>query len=186
MQTLSDFEKWLDAFYSANPYYHEIKAALKRYYTLLDNYQGKRISNVMLITNDGRMITSALGSDTFDLDIFSAMLSAINSFVQDTLKGTNADSTGMSYGNYNIQIERGKDCFLAVLLNGPYTQEIKDRSRRILVEIEKRYSTVLASWDGNTSYFTGLDVYINKYLVEYTQSMQTQDTQAKNIKWEKT
>ena len=185
MQTLSDFEKWLDAFYSANPYYDEIKAALKRYYTLLDNYHGKRISNVMLITNDGRMITSALGSDTLDLDIFSAMLTAINNFVQDTLKGSDSDSTAMSYGNYNIQIERGKDCFIAVLLNGPYTLEIRNRSQRIMVEIEKRYCTVLSNWDGNTSYFTGLDVYINKYLVEYTQSMQ-QNTPAKNVSWEKT
>jgi len=185
LQTLSDFEKWLDLYYCANPYYHEIKAALKRYYSLLDNYQGKRISNVLLVTNDGRLATAALGSDTLDLDIFSAMLSAINSFVQDTLKGSDSDSTSMSYGNYSIQIERGKDCFLAILLSGPYTMEIKNRSKRIVVEIEKRYGTVLGKWDGNMSFFTGLDVYINKYLVEYTQNLQTQDTQAQNMQWEK-
>jgi len=175
--TLSDFEKWLDAFYSDNPYYYEIKSSLTNYYSLLDNYKGKRISNVMLVSNDGRMITSALGSTTYDLDIFSAMLTAINSFVQDTLKGTDSDSTGMSYGDYNIQIERGKNCFIAILLNGPYTSEIRDRSQRVLVEIEARYSKVLANWDGNTSYFTGLDVYLNKYLMEYTHKLDSPNTQ---------
>jgi hypothetical protein len=167
LESLTEFEKWLDLYYSNNPYYSEIKSSITRYKGLVDSYNTKKILNALLITNKGLLITSAVGSTTLDLDIFSSMLTAINDFVRDTIKDESNDHTSMRYGNYNIQITRGQNAFIALMLNGNYNETIKQRTARILTEIEKRYATVLPIWDGKRDIFTGIDVYLRKYLVEY-------------------
>jgi hypothetical protein len=168
LETLGDFEKWLDLYFTADPHYQGVKKAISRYRVLLCEYEGKGVLNALLVTNHGVMITSAYGSpDYLDLDIFSGMLTAINDFVADTLKQAKADHSGMHYGDYNIHIIRGEYCYLALLFHGDVTDQASRRGRRIVQEIEKRYGEVLPQWDGRTLSFTGLDVYLRKYLIEY-------------------
>ena len=168
MEKLSDFEKWLDLYFTADPHYRGVKKAISKYRDLLNEYEGINILNALLITNNGILITSAYGSpDTLDLDIFSGMLTAINDFVADTLKGARADHSGMSYGDYNIYVIRGEYSCLALLLHGEASDQAKRRGRRILQEIEKRYGEILPKWDGRKHFFTGLDAYLRKYLIEY-------------------
>ncbi len=166
MENLSDFEKWMDLYYVTNPAYDEIKNAISMYRELLTTYDKKRVLNALLIANKGVLVTSAFGSENMDLDIFSGMLTAINEFVADTLQGR-SDYAELSYGDYRIHIVRGENAYLALLLNGQSTERIHRRGKRILVEIEIRYSSILPRWDGRKHFFTGLDIYLRKYLIDY-------------------
>jgi len=175
LENLSDFEKWLDLYYNVNPSYQEIKTSIAQYRELLTSYDKKRVLNALLIANKGVMVCSAFGSEKLDLDIFSAMLTAINEFVHDTLKQGRSEKLGMHYGDYNIHIIPGEDAYLALLLNGDVTDRIHRRGKRILIEIEKRYASVLPVWDGSKHFFTGLDVYLRKYLIDYENKMMFDD-----------
>ena len=168
LEKLCDFEQWLDLYFTADPHYQGVKRAISRFRELLEEYEGKRILNALFITNQGVLITSAFGTrENLDLDIFSGMLTAINDFVANTLEQADADHSGMSYGDYNIHVIRGEYSYLALLFHGEVSEMAKRRGRRILQEIEKRYGQVLPKWDGRKHLFTGLDVYLRKYLIDY-------------------
>lgn len=168
MDELKEFEDWLESNYIANPHYQDVKMALVRFKMATFGNDSERIENALLITNTGLLIASAYGQEKLgaDMDIFSGMLTAINSFVADSMPGETADTSGMNYGDKFIHIIQGKYVFLAMILKGSPNDNIRTKGRTILTEIEKRYGTVFPTWRGMRDRFTGLDVYLRKFLIE--------------------
>ncbi|MEW5759937.1 MAG: hypothetical protein AB1779_04155, partial [Candidatus Thermoplasmatota archaeon] len=111
------------------------------------------IEDVFLIyTNDGRLITHSTRRLTpnLDGDIITGTLTAVQDFVRQSFKGR---EEGMleefKYGDFKFLIEHGQLVSLAVGIRGSYSEEIREKMRKIIYEIEYNFANVLLNWDGN-------------------------------------
>ena len=126
------------------------------------------VEDVFLIHLDGRLIHHATRrlATGVDSDILSSMLTAVTSFVKDALSRTGDATLGsLEYGENKIILERGKSCFLAVVITGRQEPpELREEMRQALRNVESEYGQALSSWDGNASTLSG----VKKFLVPVT------------------
>lgn len=166
METLKDFENWLDMYYFSNPNYNDIKISIGKFREIKESYTKDSVSNVFLVKFGGQMITTAISLENFETNIYADLIQAIDKYVSNTNDPTELNNE-MQYGNYFVYILRGTYCYLAIIMNSKVPDDIISRGAKIHREIEKRYSTLLPKWNGQKGYFTGLDVYLKKYMVDY-------------------
>jgi hypothetical protein len=113
-----------------------------------------------LIFNDGTLIASKvrLGDAELDKDIFSATLDVIQNFMRTSfpvLKGTSLRT--IEHGDYRILIERGRYCYLTVVLVGEENDLLRRQMRDALLEFESLNQQTLIRWKGVTSDAVGAD-----------------------------
>ncbi|MEC7930264.1 MAG: hypothetical protein VX774_00810, partial [Candidatus Thermoplasmatota archaeon] len=114
-----------------------------------------RIEDLYLIYNDGRLITGqSLKETTIDQDIMGSMLTAINDFVQDSFKA-GGELGSIDYGDNRIMIERGEQAVLAVVIYGEETRELRSQVANGLRQVESRFSSELAGWNGDVDLLSG-------------------------------
>jgi tetratricopeptide (TPR) repeat protein len=84
-----------------------------------------------------------------DNDILSAMLTAIKDFIKDAFT---TDSKGelneLKYGKLNVMIEHGQFVFLAVVISGTPPKNLRNKMKRMLVDINKRFYNQLKVFNG--------------------------------------
>ena len=114
-----------------------------------------RIEDIYLIYNDGRLITGqSLKETIIDQDIMGSMLTAINDFVQDSFKA-GGELGSIDYGDNRIMIERGEQVVLAVVIYGEETRELRSQVANGLRQVESRFSSELAGWNGDVDLLSG-------------------------------
>ena len=114
-----------------------------------------RIEELYLIYNDGRLITGqSLKETAIDQDIMGSMLTAINDFVQDSFKAA-GELGSIDYGDNRIMIERGEQTVLAVVIYGEETRELRSQVANGLRQVESRFSSELAGWNGDVDLLSG-------------------------------
>jgi uncharacterized membrane protein len=122
------------------------------------------VEDVFLIHLDGRLIHHATRrlATGVDSDILSSMLTAVTSFVKDALARTGDGQLGsLEYGESKIILERGKACFLAVVITGRQEPpELREEMRQALRNVESEYGSALSSWDGNTATLSGVKKFL--------------------------
>lgn len=122
------------------------------------------VEDVFLIHLDGRLIHHATRrlATGVDSDILSSMLTAVTSFVKDALARTGEGQLGsLEYGDNKIIMERGKSCFLAVVITGRQEPpELREEMRQALRNVESEYGSALSSWDGNTATLGGVKKFL--------------------------
>lgn len=125
------------------------------------------IDEVFLIHADGMLIAhTTVGRETeIDKDIFSGMLTAIQSFIGDSFREVeDSPVKRIEFGNHKIMIERGDSVYLAVVYRGHENARNVQPIKNAIEEIEKKYSEMIESVDRSLSEFSGVGEIIEKHL----------------------
>jgi hypothetical protein len=122
------------------------------------------IEEVFLITNSGLLIKriSREANPDMDDDILSSMLTAVGEFVKDSFgsKSEEGELDELQYGRMRIIIEYGRDLYLAIVVKGQETKELRPEMNRILRVIHRKYTRGFDTWDGDLARFRGSDAYL--------------------------
>lgn len=108
------------------------------------------IDDVFLISKDGRLImhnTRRMRADR-DADILSGMLTAILSFVRDADPEENGELRRFDLGGKTTLLERGKSVFVSAVYSGRVPRWAAKDLRRFVADLEARFGTAFASWNG--------------------------------------
>lgn len=125
------------------------------------------IQSGFLIFNDGTLIGSSSSSrqPEIDRDLFSATLDVIQNFMRTSfpiLAGKSLRT--IEHGDLKILIERGKYCYLAIVLNGEENDLLRRQIRDELLGFEERNREVLAKWRGVQEDAVGTDEMFRRLL----------------------
>jgi hypothetical protein len=107
----------------------------------------------MLVNTDGRLLAHVgdLG-DAEDELLVSSMLTAVQQFIEEVMKKEKAGAIKeFLYEDLKIAVERGQRIYLAVFIEGYATERLRRMMKAIVTEMEMKYSSELAHWDGRTT-----------------------------------
>src|SRR5436853_121573 len=126
------------------------------------------VEDVFLLNHrDGVLIkheTRRLRPDV-DTDILSGMLTAVQQFVKDALRGDDyADLNEMTVGHMHILIGRGKWLVLAARIEGDGSGSWTARIERCIKDMEDHNRDQLEDWEGDMSLARVLTPYIKKLI----------------------
>jgi len=121
----------------------------------------------LLYHRDGILIkheTRRLRPDV-DSDILSGMLTAVQQFVKDALRGDDyAELNEMTVGHMHILIGRGKWLVLAARIEGDGTATWTGQIERCIKDMEDHHWDLLEDWDGDMGLARILTPYVNKLI----------------------
>jgi len=126
------------------------------------------IEDVFLLNaKDGLLIkheTRRLRPDV-DTDILSGMLTAVQAFVKDALRGDDlGELNEMTVGQMHILIGRGKWLVLAARIEGDGTESWTEQIERCIRDMEDHQWDQLEDWDGDMGLARVLAPYIKKLI----------------------
>lgn len=110
------------------------------------------IEDVFLISSSGLLIKhlSRALRPGIDDDILTGMLTAVKEFVKDSFRSSaEGELDELQYGELRILLEYGADVYLAVVIKGQESAQLRPEIRRTLKQITKRFGTLLKDWDGD-------------------------------------
>ena len=118
------------------------------------------IECIFLVHNDGRLITSYKSGRVQTKEAFSVMgmFTAIQDFVKDAFKRTEGNLRTLEHGNLKVLLERGKNIYLAVVIEGGADPpELRKAMQKSLKEVEAKYGYILdEAWDGELTHLDEL------------------------------
>ncbi len=121
----------------------------------------------LLYHRDGLLIkheTRRLRPD-IDTDILSGMLTAVQAFVKDALRGDDSgDLNEMTVGHMHILIGRGKWLVLAARIEGDGSESWTDQIQRCIQDMEDHHWDQLEDWDGDMVLAGVLSPYVKKLI----------------------
>lgn len=126
------------------------------------------LEDVFLLNHrDGLLIkheTRRLRPDV-DTDILSGMLTAVQQFVKDALRGDEyAELNEMTVGHMHILIGRGKWLVLAARIEGDGSEQWTVQIERCIKDMEDHHWDQLEEWDGDMTLARVLTPYIKKLI----------------------
>jgi hypothetical protein len=122
-----------------------------------------KVEEAFLIYEDGRLIAhnSRRLKPERDKDIMTGMLTAVQSFVTDTLIDEERGTLDrLSYGNLTILVEGKREVNLATIVSGEESPVLRQGMRNILSYVSSQYRTYLEDWDGDIDRFKDVKRYI--------------------------
>lgn len=118
------------------------------------------VDEVFLVHDSGLLLVhfSKTLRPAKDRDVLVGMLTAVQTFVKDAFsKGPASTLREMDFGDRRLLISKGAYGYLAVVVQGRVPLGMRRRMRRSIEEVEERYRTAIATWDGSTESLTGAD-----------------------------
>jgi hypothetical protein len=129
-------------------------------------FEPPSVSDVFLVYGDGVIIRhmSKRGTMSMDEDLAIAMLTAIQEFVQQSMRSAQLKS--MQAGENNILIERDPSrlFYIAVIHTGTVSEELRRAINYATRSIKEDFGDVLERWDGNIAKFDGVERYLDQIL----------------------
>jgi hypothetical protein len=122
-----------------------------------------KVEEAFLIYEDGRLIAhnSRRLKPERDKDIMTGMLTAVQSFVTDTLIDEERGTLDkLSYGNLTILVEGKREVNLACIISGDESPVLRQGMRNIVSYISGQYRQYLQDWDGDVDRFKDVKRYI--------------------------
>ncbi len=134
----------------------------ERVSTAIRHFMSRRydIKAAFLTFQDGTLIASRAqpGAAGVDQDIFSATLDVIQNFMRTSfpvLRGTSLRT--IEHGDYRILIERGRRCYMTVVLAGEENDQLRRQMRDELLGFEGKNVEALRTWRGVPTDAVGAD-----------------------------
>jgi hypothetical protein len=124
------------------------------------------IDEAFLIHSTGKLIKRVpIGSESrMDEDIFSEMLTAIQSFISDSFKEVeDTPVKKVEFGDHKVMIERGENIYLAVVYSGRENRMNVQPLTDAIGDIEEMYPG-LENWEGSADQFEDVEEVIRKHL----------------------
>lgn len=125
-----------------------------------------RVEQALLIHRESGLVISKAELSSVvanDSDAFSAMLSAIQDFVSDSLHGDSALST-IDMGERTIWIVRGPHAHLACIISGVAQKDLREHLANVLDAAHNHYGELLADFVGDPAPLAGIDEYTARCL----------------------
>ena len=122
-----------------------------------------KIEKAFLIYEDGRLIAhnSRRLKPERDKDILTGMLTAVQSFVTDTLIDEERGTLDqLKYGTLSILVEGKKNVNLATIISGEESPVLRQGMKNIVSYISSQYHRYLEDWDGDVDRFKDVKRYI--------------------------
>ena len=116
-----------------------------------------RVEQLFLIHRDTGLLLHHVASDTaiiHDQQLVSGMLTAIQTFVQDTFSTPRGQTLNtLEVGECRVLIEQGSQAILACVVRGAAPGYLRAQVQQILESIQLDYADAFAAFDGNPSGF---------------------------------
>ncbi len=122
-----------------------------------------KVEEAFLIYEDGRLIAhnSRRLKPERDKDIMTGMLTAVQSFVTDTLIDEERGTLDrLSYGTLTILVEGKREVNLATIISGEESPVLRQGMRNIVSYVSGQYRQYLQDWDGDVDRFKEVKRYI--------------------------
>ncbi len=147
-----------------------------------------RVDAAYLIHNDtGLLIEHALAETQTTLkdeDAMSAMLTAIQDFIQDSFTGTNEGLESVEIGGRSLWVLRGPKATLACVITGVPPRSLREQLDRTLRDLHLSFRKQLEAFDGNKSSLAGVEPLLQDCLtLAYRESAQEDSGRAQWIPW---
>ena len=127
------------------------------------------VDEVFLITNSGLLLRH-LGKDKsvdMDDDILSSMLTAVSEFVKDSFAANKEEGEldELQYGSLRVILEYGKHVYLAAVVRGQESKNLRPEMIRALRYIQRKFGHILENWNGALADIKGIESPL-KYLIK--------------------
>lgn len=127
-----------------------------------------QVEQVFLIHPDTGIVLKHLvrpGAKVQDADLVSAMLTAIQSFIQDSFEVNKNDSLqALQFGDVTIWLEKGPKAVLAGVIRGHPPKDLKFIFQNSLEKIHMKFHRHLHHFNGDTSAFDATQPYLEPCL----------------------
>lgn len=120
-----------------------------------------RVEEAFLVNNAGILMTHLSRGESkmaLDVELVSAMLTAVQEFVKDSFVKGEQDSEvivgrrksleKLEFGEFHLVLEQGKYSFLCAVISGYENKRLRKNMRVVLEEFEEEYGDILHDWDG--------------------------------------
>lgn len=127
------------------------KRRLKSWFTgveeqdlILSELGDATIEQVFIIEkNSGILLGNYSKTETIDKEMFSGMLTAIKSFVEDAFQQKGQSLELIEYELYNIHIQSFVSYYVAVVISGQYTTPIKNKLQDIIFNFSENFLSLV-------------------------------------------
>jgi tetratricopeptide (TPR) repeat protein len=134
-----------------------------------------RVEYINLMSPGGLVMSQQSRSERImDMDIFSGMLTAVSTFVKDSMdqfeveeEGLGGNLNSMGYGNYRILIESRPLGNLVVILTGIPTEILMDDMKSAMKQIESEFSRDIMDWGGDVLRVEGIKDVLHPLFSKY-------------------
>ncbi len=154
-------------------------------YILWSKYKplAPNIDDAFLIYKDGRLIshqkspTHGKMRAELDGDIVSAMLTAVQQFVNDSLDETGADKMRkLEFGDRELFMERGENIYIAIMYSGSLAKKLDNQITGLIKQIEEEFPE-LKAWNGRMKGLERIDDYLMALIMDWQRSDDDIDNQ---------
>ncbi|MEM9483331.1 MAG: hypothetical protein AAGA83_06520 [Cyanobacteria bacterium P01_F01_bin.116] len=146
-----------------------------------------QVEQVLLIHKETGLILQHVVKDAVtvqDPDMVSAMLTAIQDFVQDSFSVSQSEGLDtLELGDLNLWIEAGPQAILACVIRGTAPQELRTLLCENLEKIHLLFNQQLQTFDGDQAMLLGSVPYLQDCLQARFKASQTESTAVS--KWQK-
>ena len=123
------------------------------------------LREALLIYQDGNLMWHMSPQqrlkEEMDLDIFSAMLTAVQNFIGGTFKEEKGFKT-LQHGGLTLAVERGPQMFLVVVYTGKEPAKLRNRMRYSLIDIYDANKRQVKHWDGTMESLTDIEEILGR------------------------
>ena len=145
------------------------KSGLPYYEIVLRHTMVYRVEHAFLIHKKSGLLLLARsqdGSVTADDDMVASMLSAVRSYIKDSLSLDQEQSVnGISVGDYTVITEEGPAAILALIIRGNPDQEIQEQAAKTIELVHGKFARQLRTFSGNSQPFESASDLLDSCLV---------------------
>ncbi|UGU18354.1 cell envelope biogenesis protein OmpA [Sinomicrobium kalidii] len=139
--------KQVENSFSLNAWKRKAKAwftGVKEHDLILSELGNASVEQVFIIEkNSGILLGNYSKTKTIDEDMFSGMLTAIKSFVEDAFQQKGQNLELIEYELYHIHIQSFVSYYVAVVVSGQYTTPIKNKLQDIIFNFSENFLSLM-------------------------------------------
>ncbi|MBC9797481.1 cell envelope biogenesis protein OmpA [Sinomicrobium weinanense] len=139
--------KQVEDSFSAKSWKRRVKSwftGVKEHDLILSELGNATIEQVFVIEkNSGILLGNYSKTETIDKEMFSGMLTAIKSFVEDAFQQKGQNLELIEYELYNIHIQSFVSYYIAVVISGQYTTPIKNKLQDIIFNFSQNFLSLV-------------------------------------------
>jgi len=124
------------------------------------------IDEIFLMTPDGLLLkhyTRRLKPDA-DEDILAGMLTAVQTFIKESMDESSGRLREIRFENYDIVISHSKHVVVAAILSTKKPEKLRNQLKLVTEDIETKYGSTLAKWSGDKSELSEVDTLMKRLL----------------------
>lgn len=127
------------------------------------------IKAAFITFEDGTLIgsQSRAGGTVIDQDLFGATLDVIQNFMKTSFPILRGKSlSAITHGSYTLVVERGRNIYITVVLQGEETDQLRRQMRDLLLEFETKNRAVLTDWRGIPADASGTEALLTSLFAD--------------------